>query len=145
MNLGEASGIPVINAALSRDLEDSELTVIDCPPGTACSAMESAAYADYCLLVVEPTAFGLHNFQMVYELVTVLEKPCGVIINKADGEYHEVEEFCDEHNIPILCRIPYSPKLASFGASAKVASLQDEETAKLFRKLLDDVKKEARQ
>lgn len=142
MNLGEASGIPVINAALSQDLKDSELTVIDCPPGTACSAMESADYADYCVIVVEPTAFGLHNFKMVYELVTVLNKPCGVIINKADGEYHEVKKFCDEHNIPILCRIPYSPKLASLGAGAQVASLYDEETAKLFRDLLTDIKKE---
>ena len=44
--------------------------------------METVLAADYCVLVVEPTAFGFHNFQMVYELVNLLHKPCGVVINK---------------------------------------------------------------
>lgn len=50
------------------------MTIIDCPPGSACSVMESVMDADYCLLVAEPTAFGFHNFRMVHELVTLLEK-----------------------------------------------------------------------
>ena len=35
--------------------------------------MESVAQADYCVLVTEPTAFGLHTLRMVQELVTLLE------------------------------------------------------------------------
>ena len=29
------------------------MTIIDCPPGSACSVMESVMDADYCLLVVD--------------------------------------------------------------------------------------------
>lgn len=142
MNLGEASGIPIIEAALSHAATDEGLVVIDCPPGSACSVMESVKYADYCILVAEPTAFGLHNFKMVHELVTLMEKPCGVIINKTDGEYGAMEEFCAHHEIPVLCRVPYSEKLARLGSSGQIASLSDEETAKLFRGLLTSVSKE---
>ncbi|MEG1584716.1 MAG: 4Fe-4S binding protein, partial [Anaerovorax sp.] len=58
MNVGESSVIPVIKSALSQTCTAEELTIIDCPPGSACSVMESIQNADYCLLVAEPTAFG---------------------------------------------------------------------------------------
>lgn len=143
MDLGEASGIPVIKAALAEAPDTGDLTVIDCPPGSACSVMESVQTADYCLLVAEPTAFGLHNFKMVHELVSLLHKPCGAVINKADGEYAALEAFCREHSIPVLCRIPYSEKLAWLGANGQIAAFADSEYAKLFHSLLDDIQKEA--
>lgn len=143
MDLGEASGIPVIKAALAHAGAADELTVIDCPPGSACSVMESVEDADYCLLVAEPTAFGLHNFEMVYELANLLQKPCGVVINKADGEYGALEEFCAKREIPILCRIPYSDKLARLGAKAQIAAAEDEEVAEVFCTLISDMEKGA--
>ena len=76
--------MPLLRQALSRA---EGLSVIDCPPGSACSVMESIMDADYCLLVAEPTAFGFHNFQMVHELAALLGKPYGVVVNKRAGEY----------------------------------------------------------
>jgi MinD superfamily P-loop ATPase len=143
MDLGEATGTPVIRAALAEAPDTDDLTVIDCPPGSACSVMESVQAADYCLLVAEPTAFGLHNFKMVYELVSLLHKPCGVVINKADGEYPALEAFCRGHGIPVLCRIPYTEKLAMLGASGQIAALADSEYAEMFRSLLGDIRREA--
>jgi MinD superfamily P-loop ATPase len=144
LNLGMPSGTPVIETALAYIGGADELTVIDCPPGSSCTVMDSVRGADYCLLVAEPTAFGLHNFKMVYELATLLGKPCGVVINKADGEYPALEDFCAEHGIPILCRIPYSEELATLGASGDIAVCANDKYAKLFRDLLTDIKKEAR-
>ena len=45
LNTGEASGVGVIKAALKHS---EGFTVIDCPPGSACSVMESIEDADYC-------------------------------------------------------------------------------------------------
>lgn len=143
MDLGEPSGIPIIKAAMAHAAPEDLLTVIDCPPGSACSVMESVQCADFCLLVAEPTAFGLHNFKMVYELVTLLQKPCGVVINKADASYTALDDFCKKQGIPVLRRIPYSEKLAELGARGDVAAEIDEETADLFRSLLSDIQKEA--
>lgn len=44
--------------------------------------MESIKDADYCVLVAEPTLFGVHNLNMVYELVNLFNKPFGVVLNK---------------------------------------------------------------
>lgn len=144
MNLGEASGIPIIKAALAHAGGANELTVIDCPPGSACPVMESVQSADFCLLVAEPTAFGLHNFKMVYELVSLLHKPCAVVINKSEGDYAALDALCAAQGIPVLCRIPYSEKLARLGANGQLAVVVDSEYAELFRRLLADIRTEVR-
>ncbi|MDO5409813.1 MAG: 4Fe-4S dicluster domain-containing protein [Lachnospiraceae bacterium] len=150
LNLGEASGIPVIRDALKageagealaakNDTETDSLTVIDCPPGSACSVMESISDADCCLLAAEPTAFGFHNFRMVYELASLLKKPCGVIINKMDAPYEPLEAFLQEHEIPVLLRIPYDMKLAKLAARGFIACEADEAFASLFAELLKKI------
>ena len=103
---GEASGVPVIpsGAAGGRGTDRHRL-----PAGSACSVMECVMAADYCVLVAEPTAFGFHNFQMVYELAALLGKPCGVAINKQELPYGPLEDFCRERGVPILARLPMTP------------------------------------
>ncbi len=133
---GEPSGIPVIREALKQA---EGVTIIDCPPGSACSVMESASDADYCILVAEPTAFGFHNFRMVHELVTLLGRTCGVIINKQDEPYEPLEAFCRENNVPVLARIPYDPELAALIAEGKVVSRERPEMRRLFTDILTGI------
>lgn len=137
LNTGEASGVPVIRAALQKA---QGLTVIDCPPGSACSVMESVMDADFCLLIVEPTAFGFHNFKMVYELVTLLDKKCGVLINKQDAPYEPLEEFCKTHNVPVLARIAYDPQIATLIAEGGIAAEKDARIREVFADLLLQIK-----
>lgn len=136
---GEVSGVPLIRAALMRSAEIERPVVIDCPPGSGCAVLESVAEADYCVLVAEPTAFGLHNFAMVLDLVRLLGKPCGVVINKTEGQYPDLENYCASHAVDILCRIPYSNELATWGAKARIASNESKEMALVFRGLLKKI------
>ncbi len=139
LNLGEASGVPVIQAALRTGFEKEGPVFIDCPPGSACSVMESVEKADYCLLVAEPTAFGLHNLEMVQELAELMKKPCGIVVNKMDAPYEPLEEFCRQKAIPVLARIPYSPETAELCALGKIAAEEDPEMKKLFTGLLQKI------
>lgn len=136
LNPGEASGVPIIREALK---EEGELIVIDCPPGSACSVMESVMDADFCILVVEPTAFGFHNFQMVYELTTLLNKTCGVVINKYEELYPPLETFCQERNLPILARIPYDETIAAMTAVGEIAAEKDAKIKSLFHGILKQI------
>lgn len=144
LKLGEATGVPVIAAALAEAEPEDGLTVIDCPPGSACPVMESAREADYCVLVTEPTAFGLHDLRLVVELMRVLKKPCGVVINKAGAEYPELERYLEAEGLPVLARIPYSERLAAAGARGALAYREDGEARSIFDALLSRIRKEAR-
>lgn len=139
MNLGEASGVPVIKDVLKNVGGKDELTIIDCPPGSACTVMESVEDADYCILVSEPTVFGAHNLAMVYELVTLLGKPCGVVINKYEDERNPIDDYCKDKGIKVLSKIPYSEKIADSNANGKIAIELDNGMKEIFSTLLRDV------
>ena len=144
LNIGEASGVGVIKEVLKQAKDSKKQhVIIDCPPGSACTVMESIDQSDYCVLVAEPTIFGLHNFEMVYELVRLLKKPCGVVINKAPEEETALDHYCEEHGIHVLCKIPYRKELAKQGANALIASEEDETIKRLFKGLLETIEKEA--
>ena len=155
LNTGEVSGVPIIeklleenrksssNGEVSNNIEENEkLSIIDCPPGSACIVMESIKDADFCVLVAEPTAFGAHNLEMVYELVSLFGKPFGVVLNKClDGE-NPSEEFCKEKGIKILGRVPFEKELGEINSNAKIAARESEKYNKLFKNILETVKGE---
>lgn len=142
MALGEASATPVIRAALAKGVQSDEDVIIDCPPGSGCAVMESVREADYCILVAEPTAFGLHNLAMVQELVQLLQKPCGVIINKAKGDYQPLLDFCRQHDLRILASFPYRTDIAALNAKADIACEKDESSKQQFATLLSTLRTE---
>ena len=144
LNPGEASGIPMIKALLRQCAEERELPVfIDCPPGSACSVMESIKDADYCILVAEPTVFGVHNLKMVCDLANVLHKPHGVVLNKCLEAENPAEEFCKEQHVQILGRIPFESKLGMLNSNAKIAVREEARYKVLFTALLNTVLEEA--
>lgn len=141
LHTGEASAVPVIKAALQTVRQEGRPVVIDCPPGSGCSVLESVAAADCCILVAEPTAFGFHNFQMVYELVRLLHKPCVVVINKEVGPYPPLEAFCSQENIPVLLHLPYSSYLAQVSAAGHIGCYEDKDLFRQFQELAVSVQK----
>lgn len=143
LNIGEASGIPIIKRLLAEERADAnKLTIVDCPPGSACPVMESIKDADYCVLVAEPTLFGVHNLDMVYKLVELFHKPFGVILNKCLEDENPAETFCVENKIRILGRIPFDPALGALHSHAKIAVREKEPYREMFSALLHTVKEE---
>ena len=143
LNTGEATGIPIIKKLLTANsLQADQLTFIDCPPGSACIVMESIKDADYCVLVAEPTLFGVHNLNMVYELVKLFHKPFGVVLNKCLEEENPAEKFCEEKSIRVLGRIPFDNELGMLNSNAEIAVNKNEKYRELFSSLLKTVTKE---
>ncbi|MFI3212219.1 MAG: ATP-binding protein [Eubacteriales bacterium] len=133
MNMGEESGVPIIRTLL-KDV-NHKINIIDCPPGSACTVMESIHSADFCIIVAEPTIFGTHNFQLVYELVKLLNKPFGVVINKASSEDNPMEKLCAQLNLPILERIPFDYEIATENATGNIAYGVNEKVKDIFDRL----------
>lgn len=144
LNPGEASGTPIIKK-LGEEVQAqaSRLTFIDCPPGSACIVMDSIKDADYCILVAEPTIFGVHNLNMVYELVKLFNKPFGVVLNKCLPEDNPAEQFCREKNIKMLARIPFDYELGMLNSNAEIVALRNKKYRTLFTDLLATVREEA--
>lgn len=109
--VGEAMAPPVIRKV--KDYSSREGTVvIDVPPGTSCPVVEAIGGSDFCLLVTEPTPFGLNDLVLAVETVRELHIPCGVVLNRVGVGDRKVEEYCLKENIPILLTIPLDTEIA---------------------------------
>lgn len=118
LNVSEAMAPPVIRelkrCAAEAGWTDEGLTIIDCPPGTACPAIEAMEGADVALLVTEPTLFGLHDLKLAVQVARdVLRLPTGVVINKVTGQDAGVEAYCRQEGLPILMRLPMHRGIAA--------------------------------
>ncbi|HDS59698.1 MAG TPA: (4Fe-4S)-binding protein [Thermoplasmatales archaeon] len=111
LNVGEAQATPVIRE-LKRRMASQGTVIIDAPPGTSCPVIAAVGGAHYCLLVTEPTPFGLHDLRLAADMVRHLDIPTGVVINRDGVGDRGVEDFCRRENLPILLRIPHSLEIA---------------------------------
>ncbi len=138
MHTGEVSSVPVIEHALKSTLENEQkenMCLIDCPPGSGCAVTATLKKADVCVMVIEASAFGLHNFKMVYELATLLNKRCYAIINKVTAPYLPLEDFLNVHQVPVLLRIPYNEEVAKLSSNGVMAVTKNEALKEQFEAL----------
>jgi len=97
-----------------EEIDPEKTVIVDAPPGTACPVIAAISGSDYCILVTEPTPFGLYDLKLIVEVLKVLKIPSGVVINKAGIGDREVYDYCKEEAIPILLEIPYDKKIAEY-------------------------------
>lgn len=111
LNVGEAMAPPVIRE-VKKYIDPANIVIIDVPPGTSCPVVEGVKGSDFCLLVTEPTPFGLNDLSLAVEVVRELDIPCAVVINRDGVGDDKVERYCHQEEIPILLKIPLDRKIA---------------------------------
>lgn len=111
LRVGEAMSPPLIKKVLSL-ADQTQLNIVDAPPGTSCPVIETMKKADFILLVTEPTPFGLHDLKLAVGAVRILKIPCGLVINRSDLGDNRVKAYADRENLPVLMEIPYDRRIA---------------------------------
>ena len=111
LHIGEPMATPIIRKE-KQLMVSSEVTILDAPPGTSCPVIETVKGSDFCLLVTEPTPFGLNDLELAAGMVRKMGVPMGVVTNRADIGDEGVKQFCHEEEIPILMEIPMDRRIA---------------------------------
>lgn len=111
LTIGEALAPPVIRE-VKRRARKGGTVIIDASPGTSCPVVEAVKGSDFCLLVTEPTPFGLNDLELAVGMVRKLEVPVGVVLNRTTIGYDKTVEYCREEGIPILLTIPLDTAIA---------------------------------
>lgn len=141
LNIGEAMAPPLIRA-VKKHIDRNSTVIIDVPPGTSCPVVESIESSDFCVLVTEPTPFGLNDLTLAVEVVRKLGIPFGIIINRDGFGDNETEEFCKTNCIPILMRIPLDAEIArNYSRGIPLVQAMPRWKPK-FKKLYDDIKEQ---
>lgn len=139
LNISEPMAGPVIRE-VKKKINPDEIAIIDVPPGTACPVVEAVNRSDFCLLVTEPTPFGLNDLKLAVEVLKKLKIKFGVVINRAGIGDDEVKNYCNDEKIEILAEIPYDRNVAVL-YSQGISILIEGDYAKIFEKLWDSIKR----
>lgn len=124
LRVGEAMSPPLmrdVKHRLNSGSGDADRDVIiDAPPGVSCPAINAVMDADVILLVTEPTPFGLYDLALAQQAFTSLDKPMGVVINRAGIGTRDVEAHCRKKGLPILAEIPFRRDIAEAYAQGQI-------------------------
>ncbi len=111
LNIGEPMASPLIRKTKEK-IQKEKIVILDAPPGTACPVIETVKGSDFCLLVTEPTPFGLNDLELAVGMLEKLGIPKGVVVNKADVGDREVWDYCRSKDIAVLMEIPMDRRFA---------------------------------
>jgi MinD superfamily P-loop ATPase len=139
LEISKPLSVPVIKA-VKKQLKESQNVILDCPPGTSCPFVETVVGSDFCLLVTEPTPFGLHDLKIAVEVLRKIGVPLGVLINRAGIGDNKVYEYCAKEDLDILLEIPYDRRIAELYSKGIAFSLEMPEWIDRFQMLYSKIK-----
>ncbi len=138
----EPMAVPIIKA-LKKRMWDDGAVLLDAPPGTSCPVIEALRGSDFCLLVTEPTPFGLHDLKLAVDVVRSMEIPFGVIINRDGAGNDEVRKYCSNESIRVLLSIPESMEIAKLYSDGIPFVTKMDQWPVRFQNLWSDIEKMA--
>jgi MinD superfamily P-loop ATPase len=139
LEVGEPMAVPVIRE-VKRHIDSSRNVILDSPPGTSCPVIETVKGSNFCILVTEPTPFGLHDLKIMVQVLDGMRTPFGIVVNRAGIGDKKVYEYCREKNIPILLEIPYQRKIAELYSRGVPFSLEMPEWKEKFQTLFNEIR-----
>ena len=140
LNVGEAMAVPLIRA-VKNQMNKQKTVIIDAPPGTACSLVTTVHKTDYCILVTEPTPFGLHDLKITVQVLKNLDIPMGVIINRAGVGDRKVYDYCKKEDTPLLMEIPFDKRIAELYSRGVPFVAEMPEWKEKFQEIVDTIQR----
>ncbi|GAF76598.1 unnamed protein product, partial [marine sediment metagenome] len=138
LHIGEQVVGPILRR-LKNYQDVKKINVLDCAPGVGPAVLASVWDADFCLLVTEPTPFGLNDLKLSAKALEMLGVPFGVLINRDGIGDDEVERFCASNDIPVLLKIPHDPEIAKGYAQGIPLVRQETKWIRTFEHLWETI------
>jgi len=111
LNIGELMS-PAVISGVKDAAGESEVSIIDSPPGTSCPVIAAVKDTEFVLLVTEPTPFGLNDLELAVGMVRELHIPFAVGINRSGVGNDDVKEYCRREGIEVVLEIPDDRRIA---------------------------------
>ena len=108
--------------------QDKKNIIIDGSPGIGCNVISSITGASKVIIVTEPTFSGLHDLKRIFQLTKKFNLKVQIVINKCDiSPTHTklIEEYCEENNISIGLKIPFTKKIVEAIVKKEIPSIKE--------------------
>lgn len=125
--------VPLIKEVKRSAGED--VVILDSPPGTACPAVETVKDADVCVLIGDPTPFGIHDFKMAEAMCRQVGKVPLVVINRSGPEATEFSRYIHQKGLKAVSRISDSSQIARMCSNGQLVAENDPDMEQVFLRI----------
>ena len=131
----------------SDKYNNSNLTIVDGPPGIGCPVIAMLSGLNYVIAITEPTPSGLHDLVRILELVEQFKIPFSIVVNKADLKspfQKKFKKYVKDTEYKILGKIDFDyaiPEAMSY-AKPVVEYAPQSKASIAIKKIYEKMKKE---
>jgi MinD superfamily P-loop ATPase len=118
-----------------KNLIGEGINILDSPPGTACPVVEAVKDVDLCILVTDPTPFGINDLKLAVDMCRELEQEPVVLVNRAEYRDDSLKEYCKDAELEIIGEIPDDRRIAEIYSVGDLVIEKIPECRDLFKEL----------
>jgi len=88
------------------------INIMDSSPGTSCPVVETVKDVDLCVLVTDPTPFGINDLKLAVEMSREVGQEPVIIVNRAEYRNADLKEYLRSEQLEVMGEIPDDRKVA---------------------------------
>ncbi|MBN2443876.1 MAG: 4Fe-4S binding protein [Spirochaetales bacterium] len=115
------------------------INILDSSPGTSCPVVETVRDADLCVLVTDPTPFGINDLKLAVDMCREIGKEPVIVVNRADYKNNDLKDYCSKEKLRIIGEIPDERKIAECYSVGDLAVLKYPEYYELFKTIASEI------
>jgi MinD superfamily P-loop ATPase len=120
------------------------INILDSSPGTSCPVVETVKDSDLCVLVTDPTPFGINDLKLSVDMAREIGIEPVIIVNRAEYMDNALKEYCQKEQLDIIGEIPDERKIAESYSRGELAVEKFPEVRKRFENIADKLLKLAK-
>jgi MinD superfamily P-loop ATPase len=134
LETGEGGMTPRLIKKVKEYIGD-EITILDSPPGTSCPVVETVKNADLCILITDPTPFGINDLKLAVDICREMDQEPVIIVNRAEYLNDDLKNYCNQEQLEIIAEIPDDRKIAECYSTGDLAVEKFPEYMELFKNI----------
>ena len=111
------------------------ISIIDSPPGVSCPVVETVKDADLCVLVTDPTPFGINDLRLAVEMARTVGQEPVILVNRAHYYNSDLKDYCRSADLEIIGEIPDDRKIAEVYSRGEIVADKFKQYYDIFYKL----------
>lgn len=115
-----------LNEELETQKQKYDYIIIDTAAGTHCPVIAALEKASQIIIVTEPTPLGIHDLELMLNLLKAINKEGSIVINKSDiGDIDGIQNRSLKFGAKIIFEIPYSRKILDTYSEGKPITIKN--------------------
>lgn len=121
------------------------VNILDSAPGTSCPVVETVSDVDLCVLVTDPTPFGINDLKLSVDMCREIGMEPVVLVNRAEDLNNALRDYCAEEELEVIGEVPDDRAIAECYSGGDLAVDKLPEYADVIAEIAEKIMKRAQQ